>query len=107
VPISLDKQTITVGAAVASAAFLLGLAFNYGGKSKSLDDLSLQVATLQGSVASLNKTYTDSDKAQAVSMGKFELTINHLTQTVDNLQTQVQMQAQAQADYQVAAGRRR
>ena len=105
--LSVEKQTLTVGSVAVLIAFFLGLAFNAGGKSTSIDSLANEVNAMRISVNTLSNNFNASDKDTGVRIQHLEDKVTELTSKVDSLQNQAQIQAQAQNDYRAAGIHRR
>jgi outer membrane murein-binding lipoprotein Lpp len=94
----LEKQTLRVGSVAVVLAFLLGLSFAFGGKSASVDQLSLDVRDMRNDVKTLatavNKQNSDSHDA----ITSMQFAIQALQKEYDDLKSQ--------ADYRAAGGKR-
>ena len=86
--VTMERQTLTVGAVAALLAFLLGIAFSMGGKSSSIDQLSVQMNIMNNKLDMMTAKYTQSDKDTAVSIKGLEDEFLKLNAKVDDLSQQ-------------------
>ena len=86
--VTMERQTLTVGAVAALLAFLLGIAFSMGGKSSSIDQLSVQMNIMNNKLDMMTAKYTQSDKDTAVSIKGLEDEFLKLNSKVDDLSQQ-------------------
>lgn len=70
----------------AIAAFIIGLSFNWGTRSSSLDNLTLSVAQLKGAIDTLTDKYVASDKSVAQQLQKIEDHLSYDDQRLDRLE---------------------
>jgi cell division protein FtsB len=103
----MERQHLKVGSVAALLAFLLGLAFSFGGKSASVDSLRDEVHDQRSTIETLKTTINTQALENNRSIKGLEDAVQNLTKTVDDMKTQAEMQAQAQADYHAASGPRR
>jgi uncharacterized protein HemX len=87
--VTVERQTLTVGAVAALLAFLLGIAFSMGGKSTSIDQLSTQMTIMNNKLDTMTAKYTQSDKDTAVSIKGLEDEFLKLNAKVDDLSQQL------------------
>ena len=87
--VTMERQTLTVGAVAALLAFLLGIAFSMGGKSSSIDQLSAQMTIMNNKLDTMTAKYTQSDKDTAVSIKSLEDEFLKLQAKVDDLSNQL------------------
>ena len=87
--VTVERQTLTVGAVAALLAFLLGIAFSMGGKSSSIDQLSAQMTIMNNKLDTMTAKYTQSDKDTAVSIKGLEDEFLKLQAKVDDLSEQL------------------
>ncbi len=87
--VTMERQTLTVGAVAALLAFLLGIAFSMGGKSSSIDQLSAQMTIMNNKLDTMTAKYTQSDKDTAVSIKGLEDEFLKLQAKVDDLSNQL------------------
>ena len=86
--VTMERQTLTVGAVAALLAFLLGIAFSMAGKSSSIDQLSVQMNIMNNKLDMMTAKYTQSDKDTAVSIKGLEDEFLKLNAKVDDLSQQ-------------------
>jgi peptidoglycan hydrolase CwlO-like protein len=86
--LSVEKQTLRVSAVAALLAFCMGLAFNFGGKSSSIDNLTLEVNSMRNSVETLGHQFTASDKDTSNRITLLEAEMKSLQQKVDDMRAE-------------------
>ena len=94
----MEKQTLRVGSVAAIVAFLLGLSFAFGGKSASVDNLSVEMREMRNDIKLLTKAVDDKNSETDHAITTMQFSIQALQKEYDDLKTQT--------DYRAAAGKR-
>ena len=97
--LAIDKQTITIGAVCVLLAFLfgacsgvVGMAFSLGGKSASLDTLTVEVQGMRQDMKDLNKQYTDNEMKSSSRISILEQKVEGIQNEVTEIRVQLQSQ---------------
>lgn len=100
-PITLDRQTLTIGAVCAILAFLIGVccsligvAFNLGNKSSSLDTLTGEVQQMRKAVDDLTGKYQDNEVKSSNRITAVEMKLTSVENEVLDMKAQLQTQLQ-------------
>ncbi len=83
----LNKQTLGVGSVACLLAFLLGLAFSFGGKSASVDQLSSDVRDMRNDIKVLTVTINKQNGESHDAITGMQFAIQALQKECDDLKT--------------------
>jgi hypothetical protein len=83
----LEKQTLRVGSVAVVLAFLLGLSFAFGGKSASVDNLSVEMHEMRSDIKLLTKAVDDKNSETDHAITTMQFSIQALQKECDDLKT--------------------
>ena len=88
----MEKHTLRVSSVVALVAFVMGLAFNFGGKSSEVGTLTLEVAQMRNSIDTLTTRFITSDKENSNEIVSLKAEYQAMSKKVDELADRIEYQ---------------
>ena len=102
VPISIEKSTLTIGVVCSIVSLAIGmtggLAFSFGTKNASLDNLSIKVEKMSTSLDTLAHQMAENDKTNSIDINQLKFEYQDLSKKIDGIMNRL--------DYDEAAGKK-